>query len=95
MDRGQYEIGGDERADEGAEQAGQQATEQGADDDGQHEEHQQRPFAKGDRELYPDLQHEDGQQNGQQASPPLLPRLADMQQLRPAHHRSSSGGVGA
>ena len=40
MDRGQQEIGGDPSSDQGAEQAWQQAPQQGADDDGQHEEHQ-------------------------------------------------------
>ncbi|MND58858.1 hypothetical protein D3C80_500310 [compost metagenome] len=95
MDRGQQEIGGDQGSDQGAEQAWQQAPQQGADDDGQHEEHQQRPLAKGDGQLDPDLQHQDGQQQGQQADAPALGGWADVPQLRSVHHGCSSGGMGA
>ena len=80
VERGQQIVGGEQTAHQGTEQAGQQATEQGADGDGQHEQHQQRPLAKGNGQLDPDLQHQHGQQHRQQADPPALSGLAKVPQ---------------
>ncbi len=72
VNREQHEVGREQAAHQGADQTGQQAAQQGTDDDGQHEQHQQGALAKSDGQLDPDLQHQDGQQQCQQADAPAL-----------------------